>query len=166
MTLRAVVETPRGSRHKFALDPELGAFVLKETLASGLSWPYDYGFIPKTLGADGDPLDILVLMDEPTFSGCVLTVQLLGCIGLTKDGVENDRYVGCLVPQAETSLSTDGYRTMSDLPDKLVAEIQQFLKEYSEEKGHLIELTGCKEGADALAGVIDGHEAFQREHGG
>lgn len=160
VTLRAVVETPRGSRHKYALDPDLGAFVLKETLASGLAWPYDYGFIPKTIGADGDPLDILVLMDEPSFPGCVLTIRLLGCIGLTKDGIENDRFVGCLLPRAETSLSTDGYERISDLPDKLLAEIQQFLKEYSEEKSHKIELTGCTGPSEAVARIRDGELAF------
>src|SRR5580692_11209712 len=75
VTLRAVIETPRGSRHKFALDADIGALTLKQTLASGLSWPYDFGFIPSTKGKDDDPLDIIVLMDEPTFPGCVLPVD-------------------------------------------------------------------------------------------
>jgi len=159
--VRVVVETPRGSRHKFALDAEIGAFVLKETLASGLAWPYDYGFIPRTLGLDGDPLDVLVLMDEPTFPGCVMTVRLLGYIGVTKDGVVNNRFVGCLVPRAEASLSTDGYATIDDLPDKLVDELQVFLREYSEEKGHQIELTGCHGPAEALTLIEAGERAFE-----
>jgi inorganic pyrophosphatase len=158
--LRVVVETPRGSRHKFALDAEIGALTLKQTLASGLSWPYDYGFIPSTKGKDGDPLDVIVLMDEPTFSGCVLPVDLLGVIGLAEDGVENNRFVAVLSPSDETSLSTDGYRELSDLPPKLLAEIRNFLCQYSEEKGHKIELTGDQNKAEALALIAEGQRAF------
>jgi inorganic pyrophosphatase len=159
-TVRAVVETPRGSRHKFALDPNIGAFVLKQTLASGLAWPYEYGFIPQTRGADGDPLDIIVLMDEPTFSGCVLTVRLLGYIGLRQNGIENNRFVACLLPSDETSLSTDYYKSIKDLPDKLLKEIQDFLKEYSEERGDEIELTGCEGIRKAVSLIEAGERAF------
>ena len=159
-SVRAVVETQRGSRHKYALDPKIGAFVLKQTLASGLVWPYEYGFIPQTRGADGDCLDIIVLMGEPTFSGCVLTVRLLGYIGLRQNGVENNRFVGCLLPSAETSLSTDGYKTIKDLPEKLLKEIQDFLKEYSEERGDEIELTGCEGVRKAVSLIEIGERAF------
>ncbi len=68
----AVMETPQKTRHKYAFDAQIGIFMLKHTLASGLEWPYDYGFIPQTLGNDGDPLDILLLQDEPTFPGCLV----------------------------------------------------------------------------------------------
>jgi inorganic pyrophosphatase len=161
VTLRAVVETPRGSRHKFALDPQLGAFTLKQTLASGLAWPYDYGFIPRTKGDDGDPLDILVLMDEATFSGCVLTVRVLGKIGLRKNGVENDRFVSCLLPSTETSLSTDGYARIDDIPKKLLSEIQEFLCNYSEQRGNVLELTGVRGVEDAVAVIEAGMRAFK-----
>jgi inorganic pyrophosphatase len=160
VALRAVVETPRGSRHKFALDPDIGAFVLKQTLASGLTWPYDYGFIPCTLGKDGDPLDVIVLMDEPTFPGCVLTVRLLGVIGLEKNGIENNRFVGCLLPRTETSLSTDGYATIGDLPAKLLSEVKNFLCQYSEEEGNRIELTGDGDVEAATTLVQAGQAAF------
>jgi len=160
ITLRVVIETPRGSRHKFALDTEIGAFALKQTLASGLSWPYDYGFIPSTVGKDGDALDVIVLMDEPTFSGCVLPVDLLGVIGLEEDGVENNRFVAVLSPSDETSLSTDGYHNLSDLPPKLLAEIRNFLCQYSEEKGHKIELTGDNDKAEALKLITAGRHAY------
>ena len=160
--LRVVIETPRGSRHKFALDPEIGAFVLKETLASGLSWPYDYGFIPSTLAADGDPLDALVLMDEPTFPGCVLPVRLLGGIKMKEDGVENNRYIMCLLPRDEASLSTDDYENISDLPPKLLRELEDFLKEYSEEKGHDIKMKGICDRKAALEDILDGRKAYEK----
>jgi inorganic pyrophosphatase len=132
-----------GQPHTYALDPDIGAFVLKETLASGLSWPYDYGFIPQTTGQDDDPLDIIVLMDEPSFPGCVLTARLLGVIGLKKDGVENPRFVSCLVPRAETALSTDGYRSIKDLPKSCYETSKTFSKSIAKRKGTTIELTGC-----------------------
>ena len=68
--LRAVIETPRGSRNKFRYDPQCDCFELATALPEGMSFPFDYGFVPSTLGDDGDPLDLLVLMDAPVPSGC------------------------------------------------------------------------------------------------
>ena len=161
--LRVVVETPRGSRHKYALDPKIGAFVLKQTLASGLSWPYDYGFIPQTLGEDGDPLDILVLMDEPSFPGCVMEVRLLGAVTVRKEGVENDRFVSCLRKSEETSLSTDGYADLTDLPKKLLREIEHFLKDYATERGEKCEIKGAIGRKDALKRIRAGAKAYEQK---
>jgi inorganic pyrophosphatase len=141
-TLRVVVETPRGSRHKYAWNEELHAFELRSTLPSGMAWPYDYGFIPGTKGEDGDPLDILVLMDEPTFAGCILRVRLIGAFKIEKNGKRNDRYVGCLLPSKETSLSTDGYESLKDLPEQLLQEMETFLQMYSVQKGNDVRLLG------------------------
>jgi len=71
-TIHAVIETTRGSRNKISFDEELGAFRLKKVLPEGMSFPYDFGFVPSTTGGDGDPLDVLVLMDEPGTTGCVV----------------------------------------------------------------------------------------------
>src|SRR3954463_14122202 len=78
--LNVVVETPKGSRNKYSFDEESGLFVLKGVLPSGAYFPYDFGFIPSTKGGDGDPLDVLVLMDEPAFPGCLLSARLIGVI--------------------------------------------------------------------------------------
>jgi inorganic pyrophosphatase len=67
--LRVVIETPKGSRNKFAFDPDDHIFELKKVLPSGMTFPYDFGFVPSTKADDGDPIDVLVLMDEPAFSG-------------------------------------------------------------------------------------------------
>jgi inorganic pyrophosphatase len=75
--LNVVIETPTGSRNKYAYDEKLGVFVLKGVLAVGHSFPFDFGFIPQTLGGDGDPLDVLVLMDEPAFVGCLVPSRLI-----------------------------------------------------------------------------------------
>src|ERR1700704_563496 len=75
-----VVETPKGSRNKYAYDPDERIFALKKVLPAGMSFPYDFGFVPSTRGGDGDPLDVLVLMDEPAFAGCKLTCRVVGVI--------------------------------------------------------------------------------------
>jgi inorganic pyrophosphatase len=152
-TLRVVVETPRGSRHKYAWNEEIHAFEHRATLGSGLVWPYDYGFIPRTKGQDGDPLDVLVLMDEPTFPGCVLQVRVLGAFEVEKNGVSNDRYVSCLLPSKELSLSTDGYETLSDLPDRLLEQIESFLTTYSVQRGNDVRVRGRAQAKDAFARI-------------
>src|SRR5690349_1060809 len=77
---RPIIETPKGRRNKFNYDPESQLFELGSLVAEGLEFPFDFGFIPSTLGDDGDPLDIMILMDEPAHVGCLLDVRLIGVI--------------------------------------------------------------------------------------
>src|SRR5204863_796713 len=95
--LSAVIETPKGSRSKFKYDEEHGLFKLSGVLPAGAVFPFDFGFVPATVGEDGDPLDVLVLMDEPVFSGCFVAARLLGVIEArqTEDGKteRNDRLI-------------------------------------------------------------------------
>jgi inorganic pyrophosphatase len=78
--IQVVIETPKGSRNKYAFDPAQKVFELKKVLPAGMAFPYDFGFIPRTTAEDGDPVDVLVLMDEPAFPGCVLKCRLIGII--------------------------------------------------------------------------------------
>jgi len=78
--LRIVIETPKGSRNKYSYDPECDCMQLSTVLPEGMSFPYDFGFIPSTLGDDGDPLDVLILMDAPVVPGCIVRARLLGAI--------------------------------------------------------------------------------------
>lgn len=78
--LVVIVETPKGSRNKYAFKPDEEIFTLKRVLPAGMAFPYDFGFVPSTLGGDGDPLDVLVLMDEAAFPGCRLTCRVIGII--------------------------------------------------------------------------------------
>src|SRR5438270_9657739 len=95
--LTVVVETPKGSRNKYAFDPQQEVFELKKVLPEGMSFPYDFGFVPSTQADDGDPLDVLVLMDEPAFPGCVLKCRGIGVIqgeqGDKKDKERNHRVI-------------------------------------------------------------------------
>src|SRR5262245_50191766 len=95
--LQVIVETPKGSRNKYAFDPKQKVFQLKKVLPVGMAFPYDFGFVPSTQGEDGDPVDVLVLMDEPAFPGCLLKCRPIGVIegeqGQKKDWERNDRIV-------------------------------------------------------------------------
>src|ERR1700744_5459285 len=87
--LQVIIETPAGSRNKFAFDPEQEIFALKKVLPAGMVFPYDFGFLPRTLAPDGDRIDVLLLMDEPAFPGCVVKARLIGVIeGEQLDGKE------------------------------------------------------------------------------
>ena len=138
--LNVVVETIRGSRNKITFDPTRGLWELSGVLAAGLSFPDDFGFVPSTLGGDGDPLDVLVLMDEPTFAGCLVPSRLVGVITARqteKDGTveENDR----LIAVAASSHTHDIVRTLDDLGDTLLGEIEHFFVSYNEAKGKRFE---------------------------
>src|SRR4051812_22835109 len=95
--LQVVVDTPKGSRNKYKYDPERGVWRLGKALPLGAAFPFDFGFIPSTKGEDGDPIDALVIMDEPAFPGCVVSARLIGVIeaAQTENGktVRNDRFV-------------------------------------------------------------------------
>lgn len=77
---QVIVETPKGSRNKFAYDPELRIFALKKVLPAGMTFPYEFGFIPQTKAGDGDPIDVLLLMDEPAYPGIAVQARLIGVI--------------------------------------------------------------------------------------
>src|SRR5205085_8938051 len=118
--LAAVVEATRGSRNKFKYDSRRGIFALDSVLPAGASYPFDFGFIPSTKGDDGDPIDVLILMDEPAFVGAVVPSRLVGAIQAeqTEDDGEtmrNDR----LIAVARKSHSYRGVKALDDLPPNL-----------------------------------------------
>jgi inorganic pyrophosphatase len=128
----AVVETPRASRNKFNYDPEIGAFRLKRVLPLGSTFPYDFGFIPSTRAEDGDPLDVLLLVDEPAPVGCVVHVRLLGVIEAEQrelDGrrVRNDRLIAAGI---DAHLHAD-IRSISQCPKRMLDEIEAFFEHYN-----------------------------------
>src|ERR1700712_194771 len=98
---RAIIETPKSCRNKFNYDPETNLFKLGGLRPEGMMFPFDFGFIPSTLGEDGDPLDIMVLMDAPAHVGCLIDVRIVGIIEAkqTQDGEtkRNDRLMGVAI---------------------------------------------------------------------
>ena len=132
---RVVVETPKGRRNKFDYDPKIEAFTLGGLLPEGLSFPFDFGFVPSTLAEDGDPLDVMVLMDEPAHVGCVLTVRLIGLIEAeqTQDGktTENDRLLGVAVH----SYSHENLQSIGDVSKSLLTQVEEFFVSYNKSRG-------------------------------
>jgi inorganic pyrophosphatase len=151
--LQVIVETPKGSRNKFAFDPEQEIFALKKVLPAGMTFPYDFGFLPKTIAPDGDPIDVLLLMDEPAFPGIAVRARLIGIIeGEQLDGkkrVRNDR----LVAVAEANHMYANIRRLKDLPDKFLRELQDFFVNYHDLEGKKYKLLGCR-GAEVAMGLI------------
>src|ERR1700722_8205090 len=151
--LQVIVETPKGSRNKFSFDMEQEIFSLKKVLPAGMVFPYDFGFLPKTLADDGDPIDVLLLMDEPAFPGCAVRSRLIGVIeGEQLDGkkkIRNDR----LVAVAEANHMYANIRKLNDLPAKWIRELQDFFVNYHSLEGKKYRLLGCK-GASAALDLI------------
>lgn len=134
--VHVVVETPKGSRNKVAFDPELEVFKLKGVLPEGHSFPYDFGFVPSTLAADGDPLNVLLLLDAPAFPGCVVEARLLGALEIEQHGTDgtvqrNDR----LVAVAAHSREHNKLRSLANLSPDMLHEVEHFFHSYNEAKG-------------------------------
>jgi inorganic pyrophosphatase len=142
--IQVIIETPAGSRNKFAYDPDQGIFAVKKVLPAGMVFPYDFGFLPRTIAPDGDPIDVLLLMDEPAFPGCAVKARLIGVIeGEQLDGkkkIRNDR----LVAVAEMNHMYANIRKLKDLPGKWVTELQDFFVNYHSLEGKKYKLLGCK----------------------
>jgi inorganic pyrophosphatase len=162
--VHAIIETPRDTRLKYAFEPKFGVFQLRIVLAEGLQWPYDYGFVPQTLADDGDPIDILVLSDAPTFTGCLVECRIVGLIRLRKDGVENDRLVAAPIRRSGARQSADRYDDIDDVPKETIRGICRFLVEYSEEEGHEIEFKGVKSKKRAFAALEAAMAAYRKHH--
>ena len=144
--LRVVIETPKGSRSKFAFDPDQHVFELKKVLPTGMAFPYDFGFVPSTEADDGDPIDVLVLMEEPAFPGCVLKCRLIGVIeGEQRDKKKkkkerNDR----LIAIQEDAHSWADIKTIDDLGKEFCRELEDFFVNYHELSGKEYRVLGVK----------------------
>jgi inorganic pyrophosphatase len=151
--LNVVIETPRGSRNKLCYDHRMRLMRLGKQLPAGAVFPFDYGFVPSTRAADGDPLDALVLLDSPTFPGCLVRARLLGVVEGRQTGrsgrtVDNPR----LIAVATKSTEFDGVTTLRDLPTALVDEIVHFFVSYNAGSGKKFEPTarGGRRAAEAI----------------
>lgn len=149
-SFQVIVETPRGSRNKFAFDARQKIFILKSILPAGMTFPYDFGFLPQTKAPDGDPLDVLLLMDEPAAPGIAVRSRLIGVIeGEQLDHgrkVRNDR----LLAVAETSHLYANIYGLDDLPGQLIRELEDFFVNYHRLEGKRYKLVSCKGACAAM----------------
>ena len=139
---QVIIETPKGSRNKYSYDAQRALFTLKGVLPAGASFPFDFGFLPSTLGQDGDPLDVLLLLDEPAFPGCLVLARIIGVLAVaqTKEGrtLRNDRFLAV----SALSKTHQSLQDIRDLDAHLLDQIEHFFKSYTEEKGQQFQVTG------------------------
>ena len=136
--VRAIIEIPKNSVNKYEYDSELGLFRLDRALYSPMHYPGDYGFIPGTLADDGDPLDIMVLVDEPSFTGCMMEARPVGLL-LMVDGKENDEKV-LAVPTRNPRF--DSIHTIDQVFPHIRREIEYFFSIYKELQGAKTKMEG------------------------
>jgi inorganic pyrophosphatase len=143
--LVCVVEIPKGSRNKYEYDPELGGVKFDRLLMSAATYPTDYGFLRGTLGQDGDPLDALVCLYEPTFPGCLIAVKPVGMFEMSDEKGIDDKII--CVPLHDPYWNQ--HEQLDDLPLLLRQEIEQFFSIYKNLEGKAVEVGGWGSRADA-----------------
>ncbi|MBT1071103.1 inorganic diphosphatase [Pelotalea chapellei] len=129
--INTVIETPKGSRNKYKYEEDPGIFRLSGVLPLGAAFPFDFGFLPGTVGGDGDPLDVLLLMDEAVFPGCLVPARLVGVIEAEQveegQAEQNDR----LIAVASASRTHGDVHSLADLNGRLLEEIEHFFISYN-----------------------------------
>lgn len=160
--VNVVIETSKGSPNKLGYEDSLGAFTLHAVLPQGAVFPFDFGFIPSTEGGDGDPLDVLVLMEAPVPAGTVVPTRLVGVIAAEEretdgEAVTNDRLIGV----APACALYRGLKKLDELPAPVVDEIEQFFTNYAEQQGKEFRPKG-RSGARRAATLVEEGERRAR----
>src|SRR5579862_5161484 len=160
--IQVIIETPKGSRNKYAFDQEQRVFALTRVLPAGMTFPYDFGFIPSTRAEDGDPTDVLVLMDEPAFPGCLLKCRIIGVIegqqGKKKKGERNDRIIAI----EEANHSYAHVHHVKELGKKFVKELEEFFVNYHDLQGDKYRILDVKGPAEARRRIADGMKGVRK----
>lgn len=160
--IKVVIETPKGSRNKYAFDPEERTFTLKKVLPAGMTFPYDFGFVPSTKAEDGDPTNVLVLMDEPAFPGCVLECRLIGVIeGAQGTGKKTERNDRVMAVEVENHSWAD-IKHVDDLGKKFMKELEEFFVNYHQLTGKEYRILGVKGPGAARKCVKTGMKADKK----
>jgi inorganic pyrophosphatase len=162
--LNVLVDTPQGSTVKYKLDPRHHVYTISHVLPGDAAFPFDFGSIPSTLAADGDPLDVLVLMEVPSFTGCLVRGRLLGALEAkqTQKGKtqRNDR----LIAVAAESRDYRGARRLTDLRPRLLDEIEEFFVSYNARRGRRFRILR-RVGRTAARKLVDaGERRFRKTH--
>jgi inorganic pyrophosphatase len=162
---RAIIETPKGFRNKFDYDPDSRLFKLGGLLPEGMMFPFDFGFVPSTLGQDGDPLDIMILMDAPAHVGCLLDVRVIGVIEAKQtqqDGKTeiNNRLMGVAVHSYDHIDMTSIEQVNKDL----LKQVEEFFISYNKQRGKKFKLTGTGGPKRAITCLKDGIKAYKKKH--
>src|SRR5688572_13444996 len=150
--LHCLVEIPKGSRNKYEWDEDVGAITFDRFLFSSVVYPLDYGMIPRTLAEDGDPLDAMVAVSEPTFPGCVIPVKPIALFKMKDEKGEDDKIV--CVPDHDPGWNHA--EVLEDIPEQLQKEITHFFSIYKQLEGKEVEVDGWRSREEALEVIADG----------
>ncbi|WP_069789649.1 inorganic diphosphatase [Cyanobacterium sp. IPPAS B-1200] len=147
--INVLVEIPGGSKNKYEFDKDMNAFILDRVLFSSVKYPYDYGFVPNTLADDGDPLDGMVMMDEPTFAGCVIAARPVAMLEMI-DGGDRDEKILC-VPAEDPRY--DHVKSLKDIAPHRLEEIAEFFRSYKNLEKKETKILGWKD-VDQVAPLV------------
>lgn len=157
-TFDVLIEIPRGSRNKYEYDFEIKRMRFDRMLYSSMMYPADYGFIPETLALDGDPLDVLVLLNEPTFPGCVMEVKPIGVFRMSDDKGPDEKVI--CVPVSDPIWNS--LNDLSDMNPHLIKEIEHFFQVYKDLENKTVEVGGWGDLKDAYAIIKECTDRFNK----
>ena len=157
-TFDVLIEIPRGSRNKYEYDFEIKRIRFDRMLFSSMMYPADYGFFPETLAMDGDPLDVLVLINEPTFPGCVMEVKPSGVFHMADEKGPDDKSIGG--PVADPIWSSLNY--LSDINPHLLKEIEHFFQVYKDLENKIVDVEGWGDVNEAFSIIKECTERFNQ----
>jgi len=156
----AVIEIPRGSRNKYELDKETGMLKLDRVLYSAVHYPGDYGFIPRTLHEDGDPMDILVRINEPTFAGCQIECRPIGVLRMLDKGEPDDKVLA--VPANDPFHHE--YFDIADIPQHFLKEVEHFFHIYKDLEGKRVQVVGWDKSEVAMQLIMESIERYRETY--
>lgn len=148
--INVLIEIVGGSKNKYEYDKDLQAFALDRVLYSSVQYPYDYGFVPNTLADDGDPLDGMVIMDEPTFPGCVIAARPIGMLEMI-DGGDRDEKILCVPDKDPRYVNV---KSLKDLAPHRLDEIAEFFRSYKNLEKKVTEILGWQD-VDKVAPLVE-----------
>lgn len=157
--VNSIIEIPKGRRSKFEVDPSTGLIRLDRYLYSSSHYPGDYGFIPQTLAEDGDHLDVLVMVNEPTFSGCLILSRVIGLFKMVDRGQHD--YKVLAVPNSDPLFAE--YQDLGDVPKHFLREVEHFFMTYKQLEGVSTAPHGWGNAAEASAEVHDSVDRYMAE---
>jgi inorganic pyrophosphatase len=156
--VNAIIEIPTNERNKYELDKEYGIFRLDRVLASAVHYPGDYGFLPRTLGDDGDPLDVLVITTIPVFTGCLVECRPIGLFHLIDRGKADEKVLA--VPVSDPY--SEGINELDDIPQHMLKEIEHFFQVYKDLEGVTTRTRGFEGATEAKAAILDAIALYQK----
>ncbi len=155
--VNAIIEIPKGRRNKFEVDKRTGLIRLDRYLFASSHYPGDYGFVPQTLAEDGDPLDVLVMVNEPTFSGCLIEARVIGLFKMKDNGQNDFKVLG--VPNTDPLFAE--YHELENVPSHYLREVEHFFGTYKQLEGVPIEVQGWAKAVDAIDEVKKSVERYK-----